>query len=445
MNAVTETLQPGTVIQDTYEITKLLGEGGMGATFAGRNLASDHDVAIKVISTVFAENKRAVDLFKREANLLRSIQHEAVVRYETTLQDKDGRLFLVMEMLEGQPLSYYIKRGARLSPEDVLKLGRRLAGGLDAIAAVGTVHRDIAPDNILVPHDDILQAKLIDFGLASNTIGTEKTILGDDFAGKFSFCAPEQLGMSDTQVSPRTDAYALGLVLLKAAGLAIPGEGEGMRAGIARRNDLEIPRDTIGQPLATVLSALLKADPEDRPSPLTPVFDRALGQIGQDTGQSEDTKIAVQTLEKGKGRAGPAIIGSVVAAVVLAGAGVAFYLQQDGFGRSGGASEQVEETITIVQSVDPITLAIEKSDSPNFDTRNSALGAFIEIGRNTDEDTEIRIQAYVHAAEMADPETFDVDRSAFEEPSPRTALRFYKDAQDLGATDVADAIRRLEN
>lgn len=193
MNATIESLKPGTIIQDTYKITRLMGEGGMGATFAGRNLATDHDVAIKVISTAFSDNKRAVDLFRREANLLRTIQHEAVVRYETTLQDKEGRLFLVMELLDGAPLSDYVQKGARLGSEDVLRLGRRLAAGLDAIAAVGMVHRDIAPDNIFVPGGDIQSAKLIDFGLASNTVGTEKSILGDDFAGKFSYCAPEQL------------------------------------------------------------------------------------------------------------------------------------------------------------------------------------------------------------------------------------------------------------
>ncbi|MEM7710470.1 MAG: protein kinase, partial [Pseudomonadota bacterium] len=145
MNTVSESLKPGDLIQDTYRIDRLLGEGGMGATFAGRNIASDHPVAIKVISASFADNKRATDLFKREASLLRTIQHEAVVRYETTLQDRQGRLFLVMELLDGHSLAYFLGRGARLSPEDALRLGRRLAAGLDAVAAVGAVHRDIAP------------------------------------------------------------------------------------------------------------------------------------------------------------------------------------------------------------------------------------------------------------------------------------------------------------
>ncbi len=274
MNAVTDSLKPGVVVQDTYRIDALLGEGGMGATFAGRNLATDHPVAIKVISAAFAGNSRAVELFRREANLLRTIQHEAVVRYETTLLDREGRLYLVMEKLDGHPLSHYVQRGARLSPEFTLRLGGRLASGLDAIASVGTVHRDIAPDNIFVPDGDIQEAKLIDFGLASNTIGTEKSILGDDFAGKFSYCAPEQLGVVDAPVSPRTDAYALGLVLMKVAGFPVPGEGKG--AGAARRADIEIPGDLAGPALGHVLWQLLRADPEARPSPITPAFERAL-------------------------------------------------------------------------------------------------------------------------------------------------------------------------
>ncbi|MEM9269137.1 MAG: serine/threonine-protein kinase, partial [Pseudomonadota bacterium] len=194
-------LSPGDVIQNTYRIDKLLGEGGMGATFAGQNIATDHPVAIKVMTPEFARNKKALELFRRESSLLRTVQNEAVIRYETTLQDGEGRLFLVMEYIDGHPLSYYISKGARLEGEDVLKLGRRLASGLAAIHKLGIVHRDVAPDNILVPQNDVQMATLIDFGLASDTVGSEKSIIGDTMAGKFSYMAPEQLGLFGGKVT----------------------------------------------------------------------------------------------------------------------------------------------------------------------------------------------------------------------------------------------------
>ena len=444
MNVLSESLQPGTIIQDTYKITKLMGEGGMGATFAGVNLATDHDVAIKVISASFVENSRAIDLFKREANLLRSIQHEAVVRYETTLQDKDGRLYLVMELLEGEPLSYYVGKGARLSPEDVLKLGRRLAGGLDAIAAVGIVHRDIAPDNIFVPDGDIQAAKLIDFGLASNTIGTEKTILGDDFAGKFSYCAPEQMGVGDSKVSARTDAYALGLVLMKIAGLPVPGEGEGMRAGMARREDLEIPENSVGPQVAYVLSSLLKADPDERPSPITPVFEKALAEIGKPQVQSDNTKIAVEQVTKGQTKSKLPLISGVGVAAAIA-AVVVFMMQGDKRDLDGKSKDQAKISETILAKDDPFAEADRLRNSESFEERNGALGALITIGADTAKTDETRIKAYIMLAEMADPETFEEAKSAFKEPDPRSALRYYKSAADLGSQEVSDAIKRLEN
>ena len=128
-------LKPGDIIQDSYRIDALLGEGGMGATFRGTNLATGDVVAIKVMTADFARVPQSVDLFKREARLLRTVRSDAVIRYETILQDKQGRLFLIMEFVAGRPLSHYIERGARLSPRDVLKLGIRLADGLAAIHA----------------------------------------------------------------------------------------------------------------------------------------------------------------------------------------------------------------------------------------------------------------------------------------------------------------------
>jgi serine/threonine-protein kinase len=443
MSAVIDTLKPGTIIQDTYKITKLMGEGGMGATFAGRNLATDHDVAIKVISAAFADNSRAIDLFRREANLLRTIQHEAVVRYETTLQDKEGRLYLVMELLEGAPLSDYVQKGARLGSEDVLRLGRRLAAGLDAIAAVGTVHRDIAPDNIFVPNGDIQAAKLIDFGLASNTVGTEKSILGDDFAGKFSYCAPEQLGMGDGKVSTKTDAYALGLVLMKVAGLPVPGEGKGLGAGPARRDDLEIPTGKISPALHRVLSSLLRADPDQRPSPITPLFEKALAESGQPTvDRTDKTQAAISSVERKN--AMPRTI--MIAAAALVAAGIAaFFLVPSGTSTGTGASttqgDMAEGALAADDPLAEINVLVNNGDA---DSLNAAFGAFMEMGRDDAIPEDTRISALMRAAQMADPQTHSSTPSPFETPNPSVARRLYQSAADLGSSEAADAAARLE-
>lgn len=441
-NSTADILKPGDIVQDTYRVDHLLGQGGMGATFAGHNLASEHGVAIKVISAQFAENKKAADLFKREANLLRSLQHDAIVRYETILQDKQGRLFLVMELLEGQPLSHYFSKGARLSPIDTLKLGRRLASGLDALAAVGTVHRDISPDNIFVPDGEIQKAKLIDFGLASQTVGSEQSILGDTFAGKFSYSAPEQLGQFDAEVSPRTDAYALGLVLMKAAGLEVPGEGKGLAAGAARRTDIEVPRDKIGHALAELLASLLRLDPAERPNPLTPAFERALAGVGQDMPRSDVTQAAVAgAAAKPKGK-GAMIAGAGIAAIAIIGAVVFFLRPQPVL--EGPSTQQGAQGETFLQADDAfseIRAAIDQGDS---DSLNAAFGALLALGRDEAEPAADRIRALIMGAEMLDPQTFDTATSPFDAPDASFARRLYDLAAGLGSAEAQAAAARLE-
>lgn len=443
MSGAAENLQPGEIVQDTYRIDRLLAEGGMGATYAGHNIASDHPVAIKVISASFAANNRATDLFRREANLLRTIQHDAVVRYETTLLDKEGRLYLVMELLPGHPLSHYLAKGARLSQEDTLRLGRRLAGGLDAIAAVNVVHRDLAPDNIFVPDDDIGRAKLIDFGLASNTVGTEKSILGDSFAGKFSFCAPEQFGLFDGKISPRTDAYSLGLVLMKVSGLDVPGAGMGMAAGAARRDDIEIDEDKVGAPLAGVLRALLKADPAQRPSPLVPVFEAALEGFGGGPIRSEDTRVAVEKIERrGKKKAPLFLAAGVVAVLALAGVGYVFLKPQTS--GSGRSMDQAEIARDALRTDDPFAEVSRMIDQGGEDNLNAAFATLRGMGSDTGRADQERIEALTRAAAMVDPEVFDSGASPFPEPIPSMARRLYQSAADLGSETAARAAQRLK-
>lgn len=438
-------LAPGHVVQDTYRIDRLLGEGGMGATYAGHNIASDHPVAIKVISGAFAGNSRATDLFRREANLLRTIQHDAVVRYETTLLDKEGRLYLVMELLPGHALSHYLAKGARLGQEDTLRLGRRLAGGLDAIASVNVVHRDLAPDNIFVANDDIAQAKLIDFGLASNTVGTEKSILGDSFAGKFSFCAPEQFGQFDGRISPRTDAYALGLVLMKVSGLEVPGAGMGMAAGAARREDIEIDESKVGAPLAGVLRALLKADPAERPSPLVPVFETALDALSGAPERSEDTRVAVETIERGgkKSKLPLLIGGGVLVALALAG-GTYFAMQPRG-GAGGASIDQADIAREALKSDDPFKRVGEMIAKGGENNLNAAFATLRGMGSDAERPVEERIEAYTRAAAMVDPEFYKKSASPFAEPVPSMARRLYQAAAELGSEPAARAAQRLEN
>ncbi|MEM7472700.1 MAG: serine/threonine-protein kinase [Pseudomonadota bacterium] len=434
-------IKPGDVIQNTYKVEKMLGEGGMGATFKGHNMTTDHDVAIKVMIPSFAKDERAVSLFKRESSLLRTVQSDAVIRYETTLQDAEGRLFLVMEYLPGRPLADYLKRGARLGSKDVLKLARRLAGGLDAIHKLNIVHRDIAPDNILVPEEDILKAKLIDFGLASDTAGTEKSILGDSVAGKFSYMAPEQLGLFGAKATPATDIYALGLVLMQVAGLSVPGAGKGIGAIEARRENLSLAGADISAPLKLLLENMLKADPGDRVRDLSAAIKRAL-----DT--PDDVDVTTPPGPSGGGKTGggekskmPMLIAAGVVALAVIGGGV-FFMTKDQPG-DGSSINTTSDSKALLKEPDAVDKAIALVDQGGRENLEIALGALMKLGNDDAAEADTRIRALIEVAKMYDPQTYDPQRSPFAQANKSAARRMYQKAADLGSADAQNAVARL--
>jgi serine/threonine-protein kinase len=425
-------LKAGDLIQDTYEVISQLGEGGMGATYKGRNIATGHAVAIKVMTPEFSRNSKAEALFKRESSLLRTVQNEAVIRYETTLKDAEGRFYLVMEYVEGKPLSHYISRGARLAPEDVLKLGKRLAGGIAALHKFNIIHRDIAPDNIMVPDDDIMGAKLIDFGLASDTVGTEKSIIGDSFAGKFSYSAPEQLGLFGAKVTPATDVYALGLVLMKIAGLSVPGEGMGAAALDARRNDLKIVDKKVPAELARVLEAMLRADPADRPADISAIFASGVSASAAAEPVAEPAK---------RGIALPLALGGIASAALAA--GIWFFFIRSDLPTTGASITQAETANEALAADDPLASMIALIDKGGSDNLNAAFGALMAYGNDKANADTDRRKAYVMVAQMYDPDTYDATRSPFPGPNATAARRFYQRAADLGSDDAVAALERL--
>ncbi len=436
-------LKPGSVLQDTYEIKSLLGEGGMGATFRGLNRASGHEVAIKVMTPSFARNKKAVDLFRREANLLRTVRSDAVVRFETSMLDKDGRLFLVMEFVPGHPLAHYLKKGARLSSDDVLKLGLRLSQGLEAIHKLGIVHRDVAPDNVMISHEDINQAKFIDFGLASDSVGTDKSIIGDSFAGKLRYCAPEQLGLFGNEVSAATDAYALGLVLMRTSGLKLPGEGKGFAAVEDRKTDVKITDPKVEPGLKWALEQLLKANPKDRPTDLPGLFRKALSggaKKSASAGAAPEKQPAATPEASGSSKL-PLVAAAVVGLAVIVGG--AWYVLNG----AGGPSAEVNESVGIAQDAvaadNPLTAARDLLAAGGSQNLDAALGALIAISNDQELPQQDRADANILIAEMYDPKTHSTVTSPFPRPDPSAARRYYQRAADLGSDPARDALNRL--
>lgn len=260
-------LAPGAVMLNTFKVRTLLARGGMGEIYRVRHRDLKTDHAIKVIIPAYRDDPRIVGLFHAEGSLLRRVRHEAVVDCAGLFRDNDGRSMLLLEYVDGPSLSQYLRRGPlRLTALEALL--RRLAAGLAAIHAAGFVHRDVSPDNILLPDDNPAAAKIIDFGVAAELRGGTTPRDGLDFAGKFSFASPEQLGLFDGAIGIASDIYSLGLVIAAGArGEKLP-MGQTMEEAIAARRSVP-PLDAVPERLRPLVRAMLQPDPKLRPSDLT--------------------------------------------------------------------------------------------------------------------------------------------------------------------------------
>jgi serine/threonine-protein kinase len=203
----------GTRLNGIYEIERMIGAGGMGEVYKGHEIQTGTAVAIKMLLPEMAENEAALALFRKEASALHHLLHEAIVRYYVfTVEPGLQRPYLAMEFVEGRSLSDILEEGP-LTFEALLKLMRRIASGLQAAHERGIIHRDVSPDNIIVPLGDVARAKIIDFGIARSTQLGDKTIIGAGFAGKDNYVSPEQVGLYGSEVTAKSDIYSLGLLL----------------------------------------------------------------------------------------------------------------------------------------------------------------------------------------------------------------------------------------
>jgi serine/threonine-protein kinase len=259
-------IAPGTILFGEYEVGARIGAGGMGEVYRARHRRLGEDRAIKMIRPIYTANNAAARLFDREARSLLKIHHPAVVRCHDMLSDETGRVYLVMEFVEGHSLAERLLDGP-LKPRQIEELAARMASGLAAAHREGVVHRDLSPDNVVLPGGSFADAKLIDFGIAKEVERSETTIL-DGFKGKVLYASPEQIGYFDGEVDRRSDYFSLGLVLAAAAlGDPIPMGGTLIQAVEARRETPILPRE-IPDKIRRMIQPLLEVDPSRRPDSL---------------------------------------------------------------------------------------------------------------------------------------------------------------------------------
>ncbi|HEY0301157.1 MAG TPA: serine/threonine-protein kinase, partial [Rhizomicrobium sp.] len=232
------------------------------AVYEGINVSTEERVAIKIILPHLAEDMSIQTLFLNEARTLTQLSHAALVQYRLLAREPQlGVFYIVTEFIDGPALSEVLSE-RMVSPEEFRQLAIRLASGLAAAHDLQKIHRDVTPDNVLLAAGRLDRAKIIDFGIAKDLSAVNKTVIGDGFAGKFAYVAPEQFDGS-SGVGPWTDIYSLGLLLLAVALRCAPPMGATISGAVeARRTVPDL--SAVPQAYRPVLAKMLVPDPANR-------------------------------------------------------------------------------------------------------------------------------------------------------------------------------------
>jgi serine/threonine protein kinase len=263
-------LRANEVLAGKYLLVRPLGAGGMGQVWAARNLATQAEVAAKVLLPERVVVGDALERFRREAQATASLWHRGIVRAFdlVELDPEKGSLLLVMELLHGQTLAQRLEQAGRLTVAETLGVLVPILSALDHAHRVGVVHRDLKPDNVFLamdPDGEIIP-KLVDFGIskmrhASTVITARGALIGTPY-----YMSPEQ-ARAET-VDGRSDVFAVGILLYECLSGAPPFGGQTLNDIVRAVLETEPPplpaQSDLPSGLRAVIARALAKRPDER-------------------------------------------------------------------------------------------------------------------------------------------------------------------------------------
>lgn len=361
-------LNPGDLIQEKYRITRLIGQGGMGAVYEGENVVIARRVAIKVLHGIMAADGSTVERFEREAQAAGRIGNDHILEVlDMGRLGNNSDRFMVMEYLDGETLDARCERLGRMSDAELYPILRQLLTGLAAAHAAGIVHRDLKPDNIFILQHKAGQkdfVKIIDFGISKFTAGGAnfKMTMTGAIMGTPYYMAPEQ-AKGGKNVDMRSDVYAVGVVMFKALSGQVPFQAESFNELIFKIALSETPH----------LTALVPdLDPE-----LDAIVHKAMARNLEDRYQSAlQLRDALDAWAEGRGFTALGMTrGSQVGLEREAG-------HRTGTQSRGSSSDAHGETVTALQDAThaPWSNTGNRTNPGKGRTWGIAVGAFVAVG-----------------------------------------------------------------
>ncbi len=280
----------GRIVGNRLRIIEVIGRGGQATIYRADHLMMNRQCAVKVPFDEVLRDPDASQRFIREAKLASAVQHPNIVSVFDFGTDDKGTTFMAMELVDGKPLDHLlVQQGGRLPLAEVMDYARGIAAGLAAIHALGLIHRDLKPGNVLLHHmpDGRVIPKLSDFGFAvgPETIGGARFTLEGIVVGTVKYLSPEQ-GQAK-QVDYRSDIFSFGMMLYRLLTGKVPFDDPNIAKALYKRVKESAPPIRVLNPdlkindeAERLLLSMLAKNPEDRPDSAMAVIaaiDKALG------------------------------------------------------------------------------------------------------------------------------------------------------------------------
>lgn len=383
-------LPPGTLLADKFRIERLLGAGAMGEVYAIRHELTRHRRALKLLHASVRMVPDIVRRFLDEASAAGRAGNAHLVETFDAGILPSGEPYVVMELLDGETLSAVLERQGPLAVADAAEWVAQAAEGIDAAHRSGIIHRDLKPDNLfLTQREGRPFVKILDFGVSK--FATESGSMSQTRAGMMygspAYMSPEQLTGS-VDIDPRTDVFALGVVLFQGLTGKLPFDGPTLEALAVRilagvPTPIESLRPDLPPPLVAVVARALAPQPAHR-FPSAGALADALGpfrahatqrpELGfQDTAHAPRAVLG-QSLSPLPTRAmSPLLFGTLALVLVAVVAGVLFQRSTRGSGTAASAMPGSERTTAALARVSPaaVVVPIVAASPPAFESTSA--------------------------------------------------------------------------